>query len=91
MPGSTDDRLSFSLEGVNVFMAQKMTPKGDFQYDLVVETRGRNGRLQINGGEVAGSIPILKNIANRNRLQTLKKAFTHLKKVVGTEDSRTPF
>jgi len=90
-PNSSEDRLTFSLDNVNIFMAKRVTVKGHYLYDLVVETRGRGGKVKMNGGEVSGTFPMVKGIANKTRILSLVKAFTHLKKILGTEDSRLPF
>lgn len=91
VPNSSDDRVTFSLENVNIFMAKKISSKGHYLYDLVVQTRGRGTKIRMNGGEVSGTFPILKNSSNKTRILALVKAFTHLKKILGTEDSRSPF
>ena len=91
IPNSSDDRLTFNLENVNIFTAKKVTAKGHYQYDLMVETRGKGGKIRFNGGEISGAIPLIKNVSNKNRIDALVKAFAHLKKLLGTGDSRSPF
>ena len=91
VPNNSDDRMTFALGNVNIYPAMKLTSNGLYRYDLVVETRGRNCKIRMNGGEVTGAIPMLRDVANKKVVDSLVKAFTHLKKLIGTEDSRSPF
>jgi hypothetical protein len=87
----SDHKVSLSLDSVNVFMARRTTPNGDYLYDLAAEARGKSGKLQVNGNPVFGAVRLLENSSNKTKMQQLEKAFAHLKKLLGTEDSRTVF
>ena len=60
-------------------MARKLTKEGEFKYDLVIETKGKRGRMYENGQYVTGVRRILKNAANENRIQAIVNAFNRLR------------
>lgn len=78
--GKADERLSFQLRDVDIYMARRLNQKGEFQFDLVVETQGRSGRMFENGKYITGTRRILKNAGNERRIQALADAFNQLKK-----------
>lgn len=88
VPTTPERKLTLPLKDVNIFMTCRTNSKGPYTYDLVVETKNRTGRFQINDRNVFGTKRIIKGELNQNRIKALEKAFSHLSMLVG--DGKEP-
>ena len=88
LPGIGEDRLVMPLANVNVFMAKKVATDGHYYYSLMLETRGRTGKIQINGVDTLGTRLIVRGMSNKTRIQRLQLAFNHLKRLLSGADSK---
>lgn len=78
VPPKPERKLTIPLKEVDIYTIWQLGANGTRRYSLVVESKGRAGRFQVNDRNVFGVRTILKDARNPQRLEALAKAFAHL-------------
>ena len=91
IPVTPEVKISIPLAQVHIFVTNKSTDTGLHRYDLVVESKGRKGKFQVNGNNTSGIHFLLKGVSNKKRVQSLQKAFAHLTSLINKDAPKPLF